>query len=147
MAWLVFVFATAQAKCLYFQRWKKIKILKTSLTRLEDNFTDHDPTGCEVKLDFHETAETSVQVDGNISCILQHCIRHVCVDQWPSIVVLPAHAEQYLCFSKHLLTQFNTLFTSARLFDYLTLLLQLYGLSTMGLKQFLNHINRVKNSI
>jgi len=143
----VFVFAPSQAKCLYFQRRKKIKILKASLTRLEDNFTDHDPTGCEVKLDFHETAETSVQVNGNISCIFQHCIRHVCVDQWPSIVVLSAHAELYLCFSKHLLTQFNTLFTSARLFDYLTLLFQFYELCAMGLKQFLNRINHVKHRI
>ena len=82
-----------------------MKILKANLTRLEDNFTDHDPAGSEVKLDFHETTETSVQIDGNISCILQHCIRHVCVEQWPSIVVLSAHAEEYLCFSKHLLTQ------------------------------------------
>ena len=143
----MFVSTTVQAKCPYFQRLKKRKILKASLTRLEDNFTDHDPPGCEVKLDFHETSETSVQVDGNISCILQHCIRHVCVDQWPSIVVLSAHAEQYLCFSKHLLTQFSRLLTSARLFDDLTLLFRLYDLCTMGFKQFLNHINPVKHSI
>lgn len=78
--------------------------MKASLTRLEDYFADHDPACCEIQLNLHETSEAPMQVDGHISGVLQHNVRHVRIDQGPSVVELSSDAEHHLRFSEHLST-------------------------------------------
>lgn len=78
--------------------------MKVSLTGLEDHFADHDPASCEIQLHLNETSETSVQVDGHVSGVLQHSVWHVRVDKRPSVVELSSHTKRDLRLSEHLST-------------------------------------------
>lgn len=77
-------------------------VVKSILTGFEDNFADHNPTGCKIQLDLDETSEAPVQVDGHISSVLEDSVRHVRVDQGSSVVELSPDTEHHLRFSEHL---------------------------------------------
>lgn len=72
------------------------------LTRVEGDLADHDPSISKIKLKLDELGQSRVQIDGDIPRLLEHCVRHVGVNERSSVEKLTADAECHFGSGKHL---------------------------------------------
>ena len=79
-----------------------LKILKYTLTWIERDLTDHDPTGCEMKLELDEPADPVVEFDRNVPRMFEYPVLDVAIRDGLAVIVLPTDAEHHDSFWEHL---------------------------------------------
>lgn len=72
------------------------------LTWVEGDFTDHDPLGGEVKLEFDKPADSSMEFDGHVAIVLEDPVLHVCEWYGVTVVVLTTNGKPDLHLGEHL---------------------------------------------
>nr|KAF7415575.1 hypothetical protein H0235_012167 [Vespula pensylvanica] len=70
--------------------------IKRGLTRIENHFADHDPSGGKMESQFHVLANTMVKLDGDVTRRFKYFVLHVGVGNRLTVVVSPAYTEEYV---------------------------------------------------
>lgn len=65
------------------------------LTRIKVDFAQHDPSIGEKQPQLDEAGYPVKKMDGHVSCLLQHEVRHVRIRQDLPVVGLPSKAEHH----------------------------------------------------